>query len=79
MLPVGVLGEGGWGTPDNCDGGSLTNPLPGSWGRSPWDPVAQPQSVLVRSVGFELWQIQIYITKRPPAQKKYHGRGEKHL
>ena len=29
MLPVGVLGEGGWGTPDNCNGGSLTNPLPG--------------------------------------------------
>ena len=68
------LGEGGGVIPITGDGSSLTNYLPGSWGRSPCELFAQPQSVLVRSVGFELWQIQICITKRPPAQKKYHGR-----
>ena len=69
-----VLGEGGWGTSDCGDGGSLTPPLLGAQGPTRAEPVAQPQSVLVRSVGFELCQIQICITKRPPAQKKYHGR-----
>ena len=68
------LGEGGGVIPITGDGSSLTNYLPGSWGRSPCELFAQPQSVLVRSAGFELWQIQICITKRPPAQKKYHGR-----
>ena len=72
MLPVGVLGEGGWGTPDNGDGGSLTNPRSTWWMGSHPLRASYPATVCTCQIR---WLRAVADTnlqhknKRPPAHK----------